>query len=661
MKMKKYNMQKYILLVGVVTISLLSGCNDFLDRAPLDQVTPEVYLEAEDQLAAYAINRYGIFPTHGGWNVGTFGYDNHTDNQATSGYSTRFIPGEWRVGQSGGDWNFENIRQMNYFLEQVLPKWKNDEISGNPVNIEHYIGEIYFLRAYENFKKVQALGDFPIVKTTLTDEYDQLVQASKRRPRNEVARFIISDLDSAIMLMNNAPNGGTNRLTENAAQLFKSRVALHEATWLKYHKGTARVPGGPGWPGANKDYLSSFSIDIDSEVDYFLTQAIQASEAVINAVSLTPSNGATETSEMEIFGNPYYDMFAAVDMSGFDEVILWRGFNADENIYHQNQHYIQRNGGNTGYTKGYVDAFLMENGLPIYADGSGYKGDDSVHVVKELRDDRLKLFMKAPGENITDGLVEGYPDILGIPEVKYVTGYSIKKGANIDHSQGDEARSTTGSIVFRATEAYLNYIEAIYEKTGTLNSTAQGLWEQIRTRAGVNPDYNLTIAATNLAEESKGDWAVYSADQMVDATLFNIRRERRCELMSEGHRYTDLKRWRSLDMVANYQIEGFNLWGGTMQDWYLNDEGVSKLIPEGTPDRTPNVSSPDNSDYLRPYQIIKTNNLMYDGYNYHDAHYLNPIAYEHFLITASEPTDPTSSTIYQNPNWPIEADAPPVD
>ena len=61
-------------------------------------------------------------------------------------------------------------------------------------------------------------------------------------------------------------DNGKNRLTKNVALLFKSRVALFEATWLKYHKGTDRVPGGPGWPGAQQEYNAGFSIDIDKEV-----------------------------------------------------------------------------------------------------------------------------------------------------------------------------------------------------------------------------------------------------------------------------------------------------------------------------------------------------------------------------------------------------------
>ena len=111
------------------------------------------------------------------------------------------------------------------------------------------------MRAYQYFNKLVSLGDFPIVTEVLPDETEVLKEESKRQPRNKVARFIIEDLDRAIELMSLTTDNGKNRLTKNVALLFKSRVALFEATWLKYHKGTDRVPGGPGWPGKRKRSL----------------------------------------------------------------------------------------------------------------------------------------------------------------------------------------------------------------------------------------------------------------------------------------------------------------------------------------------------------------------------------------------------------------------
>ena len=167
-----------------------------------------------------------------------------------------------------------------------------------------------------------------------------------------------------------------------------------------------------------------------------------------------------------------------------------------------------------------------------------------------------------------------------------------------------------------------------------------------------------------MTEEAKNDLAAYSKGQLLsDATLYNIRRERRCELMAEGMRYFDLKRWRALDQLKStpYIIEGFKLWG-TMQDWYKNTDGSSKLIEAETPGKTANVSKKSESLYLRPYRInLTAQNLVKDGYKFTPAHYLDPIAIQHLLITAGNTSDLETSAIYQNPGWPLEANKGAID
>ena len=64
-----------------------------------------------------------------------------------------------------------------------------------------------------------------------------------------------------------------------------------------------------------------------------------------------------------------------------------------------------------------------------------------------------------------------------------------------------------------------------------------------------------------------------------------------------------------------------------------------------------NVSPRSFSTYLAPYHIT-ANNIVYNGYKWNMAHYLDPIAAEHFLVTSSG-GDLDSSPIYQNPGWPM--------
>ncbi|KQS27098.1 RagB/SusD family nutrient uptake outer membrane protein [Dyadobacter sp. Leaf189] len=647
-------------LTGLVAVS----CNDYLDQAPLSSITPDSYLNEESQLAAYAVARYtDVLPSHANWSFGTFGIDANTDNMAIPALDNKYMPGLWRVGSTEGDWGFTNIFQLNYFLQTVVPSLKNGQLTGSDANIRHYIGEVYFLRAFEYFKKLQALGDFPILRTTLPDQQAALVAASKRSPRNEVARFIISDLDSAALLMQNVPPvGGSNRISKKVAQLVKSRVALYEGTWLKYFKGTAFVPKGPEWPGATKPEGASYNFpsgSIEGEIEYFLTQAMAASKEVASSTPLVTNTGIILSANNE---NPYFNMFSAENMSSYGEVLLWRQYNRTL-VTHNVPVNAQAGNYAVGLTRSMVESFLMANGLPIYAAGSGYKGDDYITNVRADRDGRLNLFLKEPGQkNVLLNLALGShaTEIEPTPmiwessyEKKYTTGYSIRKGLTYDGIYAGNGNGYTGSITFRAVEAYLNYMEACYEKNGSLDGDAISYWQQIRARAKVSTDIDKTIAATQMTKEAS-DWGSYSANRQVSPMLYNIRRERRNELMAEGLRFMDLKRWRAMDQMINtpYHVEGFKLWG-PMKSWY-----TAAQLTYGATTNNAVVSDPALSTYLRPHEI-RSNADSYKGTRWAMAHYLSPIAAQHFTITATG-GDATTSPIYQNPGWTTTAGSAPI-
>ena len=147
--------------------------------------------------------------------------------------------------------------------------------------------------------------------------------------------------------------------------------------------------------------------------------------------------------------------------------------------------------------------------------------------------------------------------------------------------------------------------------------------------------------------EKLNDWGAYSAGQLVDETLFNIRRERRCELMAEGFRPDDVRRWRAMDQMITepWHPLGANLW-----DQLATNQGF--LDRNGALKEGENVSPKTFSKYVAPYHILD-NNKVYNGYTWKMAHYLNPIAVQHFLITGNG--EVAESTLYQNPGWPTQA------
>ena len=153
--------------------------------------------------------------------------------------------------------------------------------------------------------------------------------------------------------------------------------------------------------------------------------------------------------------------------------------------------------------------------------------------------------------------------------------------------------------------------------------------------------------------ESEQDLGAWSAGRIIDPTLFNIRRERRIELMLEGFRKDDLYRWRSLDQLKShpYKVQGIRLWNSDMTSWY-NDLDYTSA--------SPNVSAPDDGDYLLPLEIVKANNpiVTQGGLVWNMAHYLTPLGADEFRKTSYQASGFTDSPLYQNPYWGRRANYP---
>lgn len=666
-------LHRKLFATGVVATSLLTftACNDFLELEPPSNVTPESYFQNDEQLGAYAIGRYNdIFTTPSGWGQGNIiNGDAGTDNMAATNPNTsRFTKNLWMVSHSG-DLGMGLIRTCNYFFQQVLPRYESGFYSSYP-NAGHYIGEMYFIRAWVYYSRLKTYGDYPIVSELVNDNKDDLMAHGTRMPRNEVADFILSDLDKAIELLNDKGFQANNRINKQVALLVKSRVALYEASYERYHHGSGRVPGDADWPGfrVHPDY----SFDVDAHVNDLLTQAMDAAKQVADNIQLTqntmvldqdPANPGTGW-------NPYFEMYASDNLSGVDEVLMWRDYGTIGSVTAQHgvPAYIASSGG-IGLLKGYVESFLMANGLPIYAAGSGYHGDETLDNVKADRDGRLQLFVFGESNylpfttnnretiyNFSPVLAPARTDQMGD-----VTGYRIRKGESFNWEQNSfgDGYSETAQIIFRGTEALLNYMEAQYMRDGSLDASSQSYWRAIRTRAGVDTDFQKTISATNMSEEAKGDWGAYSSGNLLpDATLYNIRRERRCEFVGEGMRWDDLVRWCSMDQLVNtpYIPEGVNFWTSMYQTATVNEMHATVTYVEGPTNPDANISSREESVYVRPYRISSGNDV-FDGYTWMNAHYNSPLPIREIqLLSPDESVD--NSVLYQTWGWPSESSMP---
>lgn len=661
----KYMISGALLVLGGAGFT---SCNEFLNREPITAITPDAYFATSSHMASYVMNYYAshLTNTQGSalyhqtaWNAGLAINDDNTDNYVKDDASLTYFGGNWQVptGQNLKD-EYSRVRVWNYFINTVEPRLA--EIDGSEADKNHCLGEGYFFRALVYFNMMARYGDLPIITEVLPNEETYLQEHSQRAPRNMVARFILEDLDRAIGLLQDQGYQDNQRINKMVARLFKSRVALYEATFEKYHRGSGRVPGDDNWPGKNMAYNSGKTFDIDAEIDFFLSEAMEAAAAVADVVPLTENSHVMNPTYNQIYGwNPYFEMFSQQSLSDVSEVLLWRQYNKSLSISHDAPNRI-RVGDRSGLTHSLVTSFLMKNGLPIYAENSGYQGDTSIDLEKQDRDERLQLFVwgesdvllsdpawSSVAESGTVSLFK-YPRITASElQNRDLTGYRQRKHYTYDYAQAanDELLGSNACPVFRAAEAYLNYIEACYERTKQLDAKAESYWKALRVRAGVSDDIQNTIRNTVMSKEAElNDLGVWSGSTMVDATLYNIRRERRCEFIGEGMRWDDLIRWRSWDRLFTQKFipEGINLWDAA----YLNydpeaDQDIDAVVADGTTNS--NCSMQNLSKYQRPYSLYETNNTFYNGYSWMKAYYLYPIGVEELNLAPE---------LYQNPYWP---------
>lgn len=659
MKTKKY---LYIALAS----SLMLGSCDFLDREPIDFGSEESYFQTADHLK-YSVNEfYEFLPKNAEFWGGLYTADCTSDNQVSTTIENLFYPGNKKTVKQDDpscEWKFSNLREINFFIDRAEANL--EKVSGDQTLIKQYLGEAYWFRAYEHFRLLRSYGDVPIVEKFLSDNKEELTQQNRRYPRNEVARYIIAQLEKAAEnLQPTAPESG--RLCKDAAYALISRVALYEATWERYHAATCFVPGNDKWPGSKlwKNYQFPAG-SAEAEVNFFLDKAIAYADMVASKRKLDAD---------------YRGMFNSTSQfPASDEVILARYYLSGALSHSCSA--LLKNGGGSGVTRAAVNTYLMQNGLPIYATGSGYEGDETGFTELMNRDMRLRLSVRGSGWYIkkdAEGNVvynaQDEPDSANIYDMytinssteaaktyepyiynggreKATTGYELQKWLSADPSQQVQYKCTTAVPVIRAAECYLNYIEAYIERHGTLGGNCETYWKALRQRAGVDTNIQKTIDATDLDKEN--DLAVWSHGKQVSKLLYNIRRERRCELIAEGMRLDDLKRWRSLDNMVNYHPEGFNLWT-SMYKMYDSKQLEATLV-------TPRTLS-GQGKYIRPLLISDTTPVP-NGYNFPKQHYLEPIPIAEFLLCISPEgiteTANGMSILYQNPGWSATADGTP--
>jgi hypothetical protein len=506
-----------IIVIFLGTGLSFSSCNkDFLDLTPLDQISDPEFWKTDQDLELYMNGMYSVLP---GWLASGSGgnplLDAGTDMAISVGLwlgTKNRLDGAINIPSSGGGWSWTNVRNVNYFLA-------NSERVKSGALKDHYIGEAYFFRAFNYFNLLKQFGDLPIVKVPLTVN-DKDALNGPRSSRTDVVNFILADLDMAASKLKKKSEVPAQRISKDIALLFKSRVALYEGTWEKYHLN------------------DPFKGKTDGKA--FLTAAAAAAKAVMDGGTYRLSTG-----------NPsqvYYELFNQVNLSSNSEILLWRSYSSAQGDAFTNQLWNWPHG--SGYTQDMVRMYLCTDGLPVGLSPL-YQGERDIRDVVRNRDPRFVQTVMNPGDPVTITLRNDTTKytlpLLGGAQTG-PTGYESQKfrRPQLDPATGG-ASGELAYIVFRYAEALLNYAEAKAELGELTQADVNLSINVLRARVGM-PNMVLASIATD------PNWPDYGYALTKD--LQEIRRERAVELMSEGFRFDDIMRWAAHKLVVGKRPKG---------------------------------------------------------------------------------------------------------
>lgn len=498
---------KYISLTIPVlfAVLLLTGCD--LEENPVAQTDKNAVFGSESGLQLYTNSFYNWMPSA----------DNITRADAVSDYAARRnVPDFIRTGvyssrvndntsasaydlvALGGDWNWGwgALRNINYFLVNNT----NPDIPD--ATKKHYDALARFFRAWFYFEKVKRYGDVPWIDKPLDVSDEKLY--SGRDSRALVMENVLADLNFAIENLRQTNEPTRTLITKDVALALKSRVALFEGTFRKYHPELGLAGSAASW----------------------LNEAVSASQELMNSgrYSLNEADGPDMS---------YRKLFIS-DAPVSNEIILSVVSNTALGVRHSaNWWYTSATTGvRLSFIRPFIHTYLKLDGTP-FTDTEGYETMDFPTETKD-RDLRLKQTIRTPGYTRTNvGVTVPAP-----PAFTYTyTGYQPIKWSLDDVAIDGGANNTNAVSVFRYAEVLLNYAEA---KAELGNLTADD-WARtvgaLRKRAGITGGLNSLPTQVDPYLQSTYFPGIN------DPVILEVRRERGIELALEGFRFYDLIRW----------------------------------------------------------------------------------------------------------------------
>lgn len=410
----------------------------------------------------------------------------------------RYYNGSWSANNTVDDkWShyYSGIRAANYLIENCpedfeIARW-DESYKYNLEQLKNYPWEAKALRAFFHMELLKRYGSIVIADRTFTrDEVNELVPATY----DAAVKWISSELKECAEHLPKSYSDSyfseLGRVTQGFALAARSRLLLYAASPL--HNESA----------ASAKYAEAASAALD-----FIN-----ANATGGKFTLSKQSFNVESKEM-IFGiretasNTYeINNFPA----GYENALS-----------------------GTCPSLNLVEAFDMADGTPF-----DFDTHKDALTNSSSRDPRFARAILSTGDSFKGETIESFTGGRnGAPlDNATPTGFYLRKFVQ------ESTSLSTGNItsyqhiypIFRVSEVYLNYAEALFE--GTKNPDFKG------TLSGVN--YTLSPREALNAVRAVYGMAEIPAGLGEDGFRTRLRNERRVELCFEGHRFWDLRRWK---------------------------------------------------------------------------------------------------------------------
>ncbi len=530
---------KTFTLLCVSSLSLFSSClnNDYLEKYPLDQQTENTAFVSYENFKTYS---WGLYEVLGGYDLdGMYGPEAESDNMfvGLKNSETKWAWQKVKVPEEDGGWDYSFIRRCNLMLDNI----EDSELQ--EFEKAHWRGVGLFFRSFKYFELLSKFGDIVWVEHTLNSNSEELY--APRDSRDLVADNILRDLKYAEENIKEEGDGA-NTINPDVVRALISRFTLFEGTWRKYH----------GLKDSEK----------------YLMECKRVSSLLISKYPNVHPN--------------YDEVFNSKDLGSVDGILLYKQYELGLSE-HMMTRLLMSASSRYELCKDAVDSYLCKDGKTIA--NSDYFEGFGVHEEFRNRDLRL-LFTVCPPYKVntpptaftmewwhTDNpLDQEYFDVM---ERISSPGYKVfpikQNGGNVlkfcphftQHNGGFGFQVSEGGYwcykhlnhqdplplgggssndapLFRMGEVMLNYAEAMWKLGEFTQEIADATINKLRIRAEIAP------MIVNEIDETFDS----TRDLSVAPVLWEIRRERRVELMGDGFRFNDLRRWKKCEYINKQKL-----------------------------------------------------------------------------------------------------------